>query len=354
VIGAVFWRSCGRLALNSAAFLAALAGVSTAIRARLPFPEVPEVQAKIEHLRRHAAEYDTIFFGSSRIYHQILPSMFDELTAAHGITTHSFNAAIDGMRPPELNYYCDQVLRIRPQGWRWVFVEAGAMSVELDKDKAGTVRSDYWHDWKRLRWLWAGTYEMRKKHRSWRKTWESLQEPMGDFLAHLPPFARTFTNFGRGTVLTDSLESTKPKKIAWSNLGDKGDGFNLTGRGEQISAEDKATLEASLVARKAKPATEVHGDPVSQASFEDLLKGFEKGGAKTAVVIPPTTGYRKFHLLSEKTSGRLLFDYSDVDKYAPLFEVRYRLDTDHLNTAGAEVFTRIFAEEFCAAAHPGS
>lgn len=51
----------------------------------LPFPEVPVVQEKIKRLGRYGDEYDILFVGSSRIYFQVLPSIFDQMLREKGL-----------------------------------------------------------------------------------------------------------------------------------------------------------------------------------------------------------------------------------------------------------------------------
>ena len=73
-----------RLTFVAAAFLLGLCLTCWVIRINLPVPKVPAVQAKLAHLAEHINDYDTLFLGSSRIYHQIIPSRFDELMARRG------------------------------------------------------------------------------------------------------------------------------------------------------------------------------------------------------------------------------------------------------------------------------
>src|SRR5687767_418937 len=88
-------------AVSIAAFVAALCVVCWIIHETLPFPEVPIVTPKVEHLKAHGDRYDTLIIGSSRLYYQVIPSLFDELTAQAGVPTKTFNAAVAGMGPPE-------------------------------------------------------------------------------------------------------------------------------------------------------------------------------------------------------------------------------------------------------------
>jgi hypothetical protein len=328
--------------------------VCVAIAAALPFPDIPLVTAKLDHFRRHANDYDTLFLGSSRIYHQLIPSLFDELTAEHGLKTKSFNAAIDGMRPPELNYYVDQLLAAHPRDLRWIFIENGALRITLDPQKQGTLREVYWHDFTRTCIVVRTALADRKPPRRARllPILGSYVEPLRLISDHAALFVRNFVNLGRGSLLIEPLLLLPHSAfdLNAATLGPGGDGFRVTGREETILPEERRRLEEARAARRLKPFTIDYADDESQRAYEALLKRFEDLGAVTVQVIPPETGSRKFHLRSEAKTARIVLDYSDFDQYAALYAPENRIDNNHVNFAGAQLLTRFIADEFCARA----
>jgi hypothetical protein len=342
-------RSVGRVAFGVSVFGLTFALACAGIGALLPFPDVPLVEAKLRFFKAHANEYDTLFIGSSRVYHQILPSLFDELTGRKGFKTRSFNAAIDGLRPPEMNYYVEQLLKCGPRNLRWVFIENGAVRVPLDADKLHTIRNVYWHDWKRLALIYRVALAARKPPRKakLRNVIESYLEQWEKFDDHLDPFLKNVTNLGRASTFTERLLTrNRPPDLTAAVLGPHGDGYRKTGRDETILPQNLAMLQKEVAARRAKPAEVGYADRVSQSAFEGILEEFEKLGATTVQLVTPTTGSRKFLLVSAGKKKRIVLDYSDVEKYATLFDPQYRLDPDHLNHAGAEIFTRLLVDEF--------
>src|SRR5215470_2195631 len=83
------------------------------IHALLPFPNIPGVAPKLRYFAAHKDEFDTLFVGSSHLYRDVVPEIFDETTAARGTPTHSFNLSLGGMRPPESIYFLEQALSAR-------------------------------------------------------------------------------------------------------------------------------------------------------------------------------------------------------------------------------------------------
>ena len=132
--------STPRLLLNSAIFAGTLMLSCVVIGRLLPFPEVPTVSDKLEHLERHGAEYDALFIGSSRVQFQIIPALFDRTAAGHGLAVRSFNAGISAMVPPEDGYFIDQILQRPHSRLRWAFIEISPVSAQSDQTLAGTRR----------------------------------------------------------------------------------------------------------------------------------------------------------------------------------------------------------------------
>jgi hypothetical protein len=189
---------------------------------------------------------------------------------------------------------------------------------------------------------------MRPPKKRFRQRMAAMAPTLSEIADHAAIFIRNFVNLGRAGTFMEPLLPHSEFDTHGPALGPARDGYRNTGREEKILPENLKVLEEGLAARRAKPFTIDYGDPASQRAFDDLLATFEKRGATAVQVIPPTTGNRKFHLRSENENGRILLDYSNLDKYPDLFDPKYRIDTDHLNHEGAKIFTRIVVDEFCA------
>ena len=91
--------------INSTICVVAFLVTCIVLRAVLPFPEIDGgVSQKFRFFAAHKDEFDTLFIGSSRIYFQISPAVFDRVTRESGMPTHSFNFGIGGMYLPETGY----------------------------------------------------------------------------------------------------------------------------------------------------------------------------------------------------------------------------------------------------------
>ncbi len=140
-------RAVTNSAIAAAAFLVTCIG----LHAVLPFPEIDGgVSQKFRFFAAHKDEFDTLFIGSSRIYFQISPAIFDRLTRESGLPTHSFNFGIGGMYLPESSYLLEQILSLKPRNLRWIFIEYDELQTKWSTENQTSRRALYWADWKRV------------------------------------------------------------------------------------------------------------------------------------------------------------------------------------------------------------
>ncbi len=130
-------------------FLAALAGSTCLLEAWLPLPDLGKVSEKAAYFARHKDEFDAVFVGSSRVYRQIAPQLFDEqVTAATGQPMHSFNLGAPSMFLPESLFVIDRVVAQRPARLRWMFIELDDPRPRLEEHAGLVQREVYWHGWR--------------------------------------------------------------------------------------------------------------------------------------------------------------------------------------------------------------
>jgi hypothetical protein len=308
----------------------------------LPFPDVPVVQTKLAHFAAHREQYDTLFLGSSHFYFQIIPSVFDAVTAGSAQPTHSFNAGIAGLRPPEDGYLLERILELSAGNLRHVFVELAVLRPRVDN--AETRRATYWHDWRRMRMIWRATMtELGKKNLS--EGVGPLRERLSDLLVHLLLFLRHETNVGRGEIVTARFTASRPAQTANADLGAALDGWIPTNLPEIMQGEMLSRYERELAERRRQPARKYFGDSISQEALYRMVNAVEKVGAIPVLVVPPTTDTKNFRPIGGE-SRFIVLDFCDLEKFPELYEPGHRLDLTHLNTAGAHIFSRLLGQRF--------
>ncbi len=341
-----------RASVNLGCFFAAFAACALTIHRLLPFPDIYAVQAKVAWLAQHPDDYDTIFIGTSRIYHQLIPSIFDKLTAERGVPTKSFNAAVDGMRPPEDAYVLDEILKSPHPRLRWVFLESGAVRVAVDPRKRGTNRNVYWHDGERLATLWSEGLQVRKESKHLRnKIRDFLGSLSLDLVEHTGLYLQNMSNFGRASSPLQHWLHPHWPAIYWPPLGPQQDGFARIADRTQLQGKALLEFRAAMTSTKKRPPVEDYGSQASQAAMQTMLLKITAAKATPVLLIPPTLSYKNFRPKPDAQPPAPVFNFSDLNKYPELYNEPVRLDTDHLNTAGAEIFTRLVADRFAEWAH---
>ena len=312
----------------------------------LPPADLPSmVREKLGHLAMHGDEYDALFVGSSRIQNHVMPGMFDRLIAAHGLAMKSFNVGVASMHTPEDGWILDHILARQPARLRWVFLEIDFFQTAMKEDQRSTLRGVYWHDWPRFWQLCRRLVVL--KHVGFRDSVADFFERIRDAIDHLSAFGQHYSQLGRGALLFERWRlATGPEPMVWKKLGAHGDGWTPT---MQRELRDDRTLELLDVSggqgKRAMPKA-TQSDRVSQKVLGESIAKILHAGAIPILVIPPRTRSLYFVPSAENARSAHVINLCDPVKYPALYELKYRVDTSHLNAAGAEVFTHILADRF--------
>lgn len=204
------------------------------LHAVLPFPVIDDgVSQKLRFFTVHKDEFDTLFIGSSRIYFQISPAIFDRVMRESGSPTHSFNFGIGGMYLPESAYVLEQLLNTKPRNLRWVFIEYDELQTNWSFENRTSRRALYWADWKRTSLLLrkltdAGTDLL------WPPNLKELRDTIlcrtadadtrKQLIFYAGQFEKNFANVARATDILDYFCGDINKRSA-NYLGAASDGY---------------------------------------------------------------------------------------------------------------------------------
>jgi hypothetical protein len=343
-----------RAVMNAVIFAGALAAGCGAIGLALPLPEVPQVKEKLEWFRAHRGDYTTLFLGTSRVRRHIIPSLFDQLAAEQGMESRSFNLGVDSLASPEDGYVLEQALRMAPPRLRYVFIELSYFRANFAGQGAETIRAAYWHDGERTLAVWRQLLnedwrrikprKKRKKDR-WSGWLADVTEWAGVMDAHARLFFQRATNLGRGAAWLRVGTGLRQPTDPLSPLGPARDGFIPSDN--VIGGSMLADYERELAALPAGRSRQRQLDRVPQDYLEATLAKVRACGAEPILFVAPIHSGLVFHPRREVAP---LLDFSDPQRWPELFLPQYRADPGHLNSAGAEAFTRALAARFFAEA----
>jgi len=348
-------RALTNTGIGAAAFLVTCA----ILRVVLPFPEIDGgVSQKFRFFAAHKDEFDTLFIGSSRVYFQISPAIFDRVTREDGMPTHSFNFGIGGMYLPETDYLLEQILKLKPRNLKWVFIEYDELQTKWSPENQTSRRALYWADWKRVSLL------LRKLTDSgadplWLPSPAKLRDIVlsqkdekntrGLLTFYAGQFEKNYTNVARATdVLQDFLgHDTKERRERY--LGMASDGY-IT-RPNRMSPEQAAEYERGLAAAMAE--TNTHPlSPYAVEAYRQCAENVRKIGAMPIFLITPTT--TELNVATESPGlTSVVMAFNNPKAYPNLYRSEVRRDDQHLTKSGAEEFTRIVAANFVELARDG-
>jgi len=319
--------SAARAARNLAICLLAFAACCAVLGAILPFPQVPVVTAKREYLKAHLSEYDTLFIGSSRFVHQIIPAQFDASLAAAGTPVRSFNLGVDGMWPPESLYFLRQILALHPPRLKWVVIEL--LETRPFVEQANSARAVYWHTTPVTFSLVQNILSMR---RPWTFKWEKLRP-------HLWAWLQRSCNYGCGadwvTAQTQRSKSEQPFWFTNSGYWAEPD--------EPIKEGELKQLTANLESiRQQLPSYPMR--PAFREEFLDCIAAVRRAGAEPVFILSPTVN--KFENVRDIPEGAPVLRFNNPAEYPQLYEPEIYYDSVHLNRAGASLYTDLLAERF--------
>ncbi len=313
----------------------------------VPRPGVPGVSAKLEELKRRGEEVDVLFVGTSRVHHQIIPRLFDRLTAEAGCPTHSFNLGVDGLRTPEDYFVLEKALEGRTRPLRWIILECKDISFLEREVECESVRGPYWHDCHRMGILTQRFFAGRSvPGLTFKQNLRSARDEVHVLAKHAFLWLENELSVGASAERTASLALPEIGDLGRSSKKPINDGYLSQGN-PPVASDEIVTYTRKLEELRKHPAVAEYGDRTSQRvlRLENALAA--RHGAKLVLLVPPTLKPRKFLPDPALLPIPTVIDVDRPEEYPELFDLQNRRDETHLNERGAEIFTTILAKRLC-------
>jgi hypothetical protein len=341
-----------RALTNAAICVAAFLITCVGLRSVLPFPEIDGgVSQKFRFFTAHKDEFDTLFIGSSRIYFQISPAVFDRVTRESGLSTHSFNFGIGGMYLPESAYLLEQILNLKPRNLKWIFIEYDEMQTKWSAENQTSRRALYWADWKRVSLLLrkltdAGIGPLwlpdptKLRDIVLRQKDEKNTRSLLTFYA--TQVEKNYTNVARAADVLDYFLGHDTNERRASYLGPTSDGYVT--KPNRMSPAQAAAYERGLAAAMAQSGKRPLS-PYAVEAYRQCATEVRSIGAIPIFLITPST--TQINIATEYTGlPAVVMAFNSPRTYPNLYRSSVRRDGQHLTKSGAEEFTRIVAANF--------
>jgi hypothetical protein len=337
---------------NSVIGVAAFLVMCIGLRALLPFPEIDGgVSQKFRFFAAHKDEFDTLFIGSSRVYFQISPAIFDRVTRENGLPTRSFNFGVGGMYLPETSYLLEQILNLKPRNLKWVFIEYDELQTKWSPENQTSRRALYWADWKRVSQLLrkltdAGAAQLSlpspEKFRDIVLRQRDEKNTRSLLMFYVTQFERNYTNVSRAADVLNHFLSRDTKERRARYLGAGGDGY--VPRAGGMSSSQAATYERALATAMAQTRSQPLS-PYAVEAYRQCAQEVRRIGAAPIFLITPSAMEISVAAEGNELTG-VVMAFNNPRAYPNLFRSSARRDGQHLTKSGAEEFTRIVATNF--------
>ena len=326
------------------------------LHAILPFPAIDDgVSQKLRFFAAHKDEFDTLFIGSSRVYFQISPAIFDGVMRESGSPTRSFNFGIGGMFLPESAYVLEQLLTTKPRNLRWVFIEYDELQTKWAFENQTSRRALYWADWKRTSLLLRKLTDV-GIDAVWLPSLKKLRDIIlcrkgeanryKQLIFHTAQFERNFVNVARGGDILDYFWGRDISKWDAKYLGAAGDGYIPKTGG--MSASQAAAYERALGLAMGTNPPLAFISPYTVEAYRQCAQKVRAIGAKPILLVTPSA--TQFNIAygdnNARPPGGVIMTFNNPRAYPNLYRSSARRDREHLTKSGAEEFTRIMAVNF--------
>ncbi len=301
------------------------------------------VATKMEYLEDKRASYNVFFIGSSRVYRQIMPSVFDTETKG---TTHSFNLGYRATFNPESYYLLEHFIRKKAAKRTYILIELQDFP-PIDNRNLHTFRSNYYLD--------NSYFSLVKNYYKNKKT--SREIAANEVIKNY-----TKSYFGN-IIKTKHVREMALSLIGWGErdahaLGKLNDGFQSL---DEATTYEKAMRDMQKKYLK-KYAADTSRFDVETRRYKTALtqdKGEHTVHLKKIKQLIAAAKQQHYHLIFVllPTQSDLLPLLLQIDKqhhinmaqpsdYPALYDNQFRFDPNHFNEKGAALFSKALARKF--------
>ena len=331
-----------RYGLHLLLFLGAFLATQTWIRS-----EVPEAP-KLRLFEQQKDEIDLVFLGSSHVFRQCNPSVFDEERGVQEGEPRSFNMGLRWMGLAEEYYLMQQILETKPEHLRYLIVEGRPFLAGMpggDRNDFTTRRLE-WHDTEITTLMLTN---LRDSDALEENQWELTRR-------HAEHWWRRSVNLGLGPEIVEAkLQEDDFTEAEWKDFGPKADGFyplsNLIEDPlvqERRKAFNKYRGRLASLVQDMKKADD--GGPPDPGQLE-MVRRMEALAAEHGVILiwwldPSLNRVQGWRQLKEMGEIRYLIAHDDPERYPDFYLRKHRFDLFHLNPKGAVLLTQFLAQDF--------
>lgn len=311
----------------------------------------PVITAKYNYFLKHKDKYNTIFFGSSRMYRGFSPSIFDDEMRKRGFKSRSFNFGAPSLVPPESYLYIKKILDSNPKNLKIIVIELHTLKTIIESNQIHVPRYIYWHNLKNTAFVISALIESNV----------TFKEKAVNIKTHLMQFAKNMVNLGKGLMFLKAIARGKMQSEGnLAKLGPELDGFyprdadddaqvvkvgKMFQHGREAYEKIISELTTSI---KNNTYDKKMLSTAGEMALSDILEKIRDNNIEPIIVLLPTVRKYMYGLMNygkDKSGVRILKFHNPVNS-PEIYKYENHWDNDHLNLNGAEIYSAILAKDF--------
>jgi hypothetical protein len=331
----------GRTAAGVAIALGGWFAVAAAVETTIPWLGSDLIGQKLGVLAEDVHDYHAVFLGSSRIYRQLDPVVFDRVFEDAGRAMRSFNLGAPDMRMPEVLYLARWLIDQSPRRLELLVVDAESDPLFIREQNLRSERIVRWHDPRNVAAILG---EVRRSSGAPALALHRAGRHSAPFLLHLTQLGR-----GHGLLLgaTGALQVEFPLEQRGFFAGDEELAITPSAAQRQELELFSSRLHGDLdrwrrdIERlSGLPRSGELTDPFEIELFTELERLAASAGVRTVFLLdarPEQTPNLVWAAENDVVSTLLRFD--DPHRYPELYDPALRFDRHHLTREGARIYT---------------
>ena len=306
---------------------------------------VPE-RLKVEWYEAIHNEVDVIFLGSSHVFRQFDPQLFDAQRRGEETPYRSVNLAALGMGFFEQTYMLGRILEENSEALRWVVLEALPLDLDMQNENDFGLRRIEWHDtpttWRLVREVWKSNLPAAEK--------QALMQ------RHIEHWWRRSLFLARGM---DGIAALGLGPLEYyedqSALGSQGNGYvpldvkTADQKSRGMRQRFRRSPQELLRAKLELTVMDDGGPPdLGQLAMVREMEALaeQHGVGLVWWIHPNLERYRGWRQMKENGDIKHLIAYDDPEAFPEFYQVEAHFDLYHLNRHASERMTMNFAFDF--------
>lgn len=302
----------------------------------------PIFKAKYDDFSKRKESFNSVIFGSSRLYRHVNVLYLDSLLNDYNLSTYNFSNG--ATYNPESYFLYDRFLESKDsENIKYAFVELQQLHPYSDSNTK-TTKASYWNTIKYLYYSFVyinnSDYDSEKKQ-------ELYSCYLRSFFFGLFDFSFLKNIFKSSEIMDIGNNGFYPLEKAM-NENDKNDGFKK--RWEKLHSDTtllKNRIESAKIKIESIPSKALNKYHLK--FLNSLISRSSQKGVKLIYILPPRLTNNQYNELIPICNSLppentiILYSYS---VYGDLYTIDNSFDIGHLNSKGANLFTKYISDDF--------